>query len=193
MASAKKGLRTQAIILIGFMGAGKTSVGRALGEHLGWKFEDLDDRIEQREQRKIADIFSKDGEAVFRRLEHEALNELLGELSAHEKRIIALGGGAFAQNRNVGLIKSMEIPTVFLEADPRELFQRCKKQVAQRKAERPLLRDLESFSELYHVREVHYRKASFRQQTSGKTVPQIVAELIQALLLDRDGRRGKQK
>jgi len=63
--------RRQAVILVGFMGAGKSSVGRVLAEHLGWTFEDLDDRIERRERRKVTEIFRDAGEAGFRHAEHE--------------------------------------------------------------------------------------------------------------------------
>ena len=78
-AAAKRGRRRKirAVALVGFMGAGKSSVGRALSEQLGWMFEDLDERIERRERRKVAEIFRESGEAGFRKAEHAALRELL--------------------------------------------------------------------------------------------------------------------
>jgi len=69
--------RVRAVILVGFMGAGKTSVGRALGGRLGWRFQDLDERVQAREGRSVADIFRESGETEFRRAEHAALRELL--------------------------------------------------------------------------------------------------------------------
>ena len=78
----------RAIFLVGFMGAGKTSVGRALGERLGWHFEDLDDRIRAREARSIPEIFEQSGEAGFRQSELAALRELLAE-SAQGRPLIA--------------------------------------------------------------------------------------------------------
>ena len=57
-------------MLVGFMGAGKTTVGRMLGAQLGWRFEDLDDRIERRERRTVTEIFRDSGESSFRRAEH---------------------------------------------------------------------------------------------------------------------------
>ena len=67
----------RAVFLVGFMGAGKTSVGRALSRRLGWRFEDLDDRIQAREGRSVSEIFQQSGEAGFRQAERAALAELL--------------------------------------------------------------------------------------------------------------------
>jgi shikimate kinase len=179
----------RAVILIGFMGAGKSSVGRALAEKIGWTFEDLDERIEQRERRRVAEIFRDSGEAEFRRAEHEALKELLQSVRAGTERVIALGGGAFVQKCNATLVQAGGVPTVFLDADADELWRRCRLQAEQQEIERPLLGSLEGFRELYERRRPHYLKASLRQETGGKDVDGIVAEVVQALGLD--GRRGK--
>jgi shikimate kinase len=181
---------TRAVVLIGFMGAGKSSVGRALGEQLGWAFEDLDERIEQRERRTVPEIFRDSGETEFRRAEHAALKELVGELGAGVKRIVALGGGAFTQKHNARLIEAGGVHTVFLDAGIEELWGRCRQQAEQQGIERPLLSSLESFRDLYEARRPHYLKASLRQETGGKTIAEIAAEVVQALGLD--GRRGKQ-
>src|SRR5271169_5659788 len=77
----------KAVVLVGFMGAGKSSVGAALSRRLGWPFEDLDERIQAREQPSIEEIFRLSGEAVFRRLEHEALRSLISETGIVEMRI----------------------------------------------------------------------------------------------------------
>jgi shikimate kinase len=172
-------------MLIGFMGAGKSSVGRALGERLGWAFEDLDERIERRERRKVHEIFRDSGEPAFRRAEHAALKELLSELRIDARKIVGLGGGAFVQRENARLIKAKGIPTVFLDAAVEELWRRCRKQAEQQGTERPLLGSLESFRELYEARRPHYRKALLRQQTGGKTVAEIAAEVVEALGLNR--------
>jgi len=183
---------TRAVILIGFMGAGKSSVGRALGEQLGWAFEDLDERIERRERRKVPEIFRDSGESEFRQAEHLALRELLGELRAGAERVVALGGGAFAQKRNSRVVEAEGVPTVFLDAGAEELWRRCREQAERDGLERPLLGSLESFGELYDMRRPHYLKASLRQETSGKTVERIAAEVVQALRLNRSrGRRGE--
>jgi shikimate kinase len=176
------------------MGAGKSSVGRALAEKMGWTFEDLDERIERREQQKVPEIFRELGEAEFRRAEHEALKELLQGVRAGTERVIALGGGAFVQKRNAELVETRKVPTVFLDADVDELWRRCRLQAEQQGIERPLLGSLEGFRELYEQRRPHYLKASLRQETGGKNVEGIVAEVIQALGLDgRRGRRGEKQ
>jgi shikimate kinase len=186
-------LGAPAVILIGFMGAGKTSVGRALGERLGWSFEDLDERIERRERRKVPEIFRESGELEFRRAEHATLRELLQELRAGARRVVALGGGAFAQERNARLLEASGVPIVFLDAGVEELWERCRAQADEHEVERPLRGNRQTFGELYAVRRQHYLKASFRQETGGKTVKKIVAEVIQALALERRGRRGEKQ
>ena len=172
---------TQAVILIGFMGAGKSSVGRALSEHLGWVFEDLDRRIEQRERRKVYEIFRDSGESGFRSAEHEALKELLSDLRAEAGRIVALGGGAFVQKHNARLVKAANVPTVFLDASVEELWRRCRKQSDDEGSERPLLTSLTSFRDLYDARRPHYSKAFLRLETGGKTIDEIAAEVVATL------------
>jgi shikimate kinase len=122
------------------------------------------------------------------------LKELLKELRAGAgvKRIIALGGGAFARRQNAMLIEGSGIPTIFLDAGPEELWRRCREQVEQPNIERPLLGSLQSFQELYQARRPHYLKASFRQETGGKTVAEIATAIVQALGLGgSSGRRGE--
>lgn len=160
------------MFLVGFMGAGKNSVGRALSRQLGWPFEDLDERIQAREGRTIEQIFQQSGEAEFRRTEHAVLRELLLDLGA-SPRVVALGGGAFVQANNVALLKQAGVPTIFLDAPPEELFRRCQQQ----QLERPLLRDLEQFRQLYEVRRPFYVSAALRIETSGKDVETIAAEV----------------
>lgn len=180
----------QAVILIGFMGAGKSSVGQALAQQLGWAFEDLDERIERREGQKVAEIFRGSGEAGFRRSEQAALKELLEELrSTGMAKVIALGGGAFVQESNAALLETAKIPTAFLEASVEELWVRCKSQSEKQGIERPLLGSLEGFRDMYQQRRPHYLKASLRHETGGKTVEQIAAELIQAFGLG--GKQGE--
>lgn len=185
---------TLAVILIGFMAAGKSSVGRTLGKLLDWTFEDLDERIERRERRSVPEIFRDSGEFGFRRAEHAALKELLEELHPGVERVVALGGGAFAQPNNAALIESAGVPTVFLDASSEELWRRCHQQAEKQGTERPLLRGQEAFRELYETRRRHYLKASFRQETGGKAIEEIAAEVIQTLGLDRSrGRQGEKQ
>src|ERR1051326_6210130 len=90
------------LYLVGFMGAGKTTVGRRLAKKLGWKFLDLDEEIEHREGRTVANIFKEDGERHFRSLEHSCLKEL----ASVPKAVIAMGGGAFVDPENRELAES---------------------------------------------------------------------------------------
>jgi len=168
--------RPSTIFLVGFMGSGKTSVGRRLSRQLGWDFEDLDDRIQTREQRTIAEIFRESGEAEFRRAEHAALRALLAEL-ASSPRIVALGGGAFAQTKNAALLEESGAPVVFLDGPADELFRRCE----QEQVERPLRHDARQFRELYEQRRPFYLKAGWRVDTSGKDLDMIAAEVACSL------------
>jgi len=176
------------------MGAGKSSVGRALAEQLGWAFQDLDERIEQREKQKVTEIFRNSGESGFRKAEQAALKESLEDLSGGPEKVMALGGGAFVQESNATLIEAANIPTVFLDANVEELWARCQLQSERQGIERPLLGSPEGFRKLYEQRRPHYLRASLKQATGGKAVAEIAAELIQTLGLEkRLGRRGENK
>jgi shikimate kinase len=170
-----------AVILVGFMGAGKSTVGRVLASRLGWTFEDLDVRVERLAGRTVAEIFRDSGEAAFRQTEHAALQELLKEVSNGEQKVIALGGGAFVQEECVRMISAAQIPTVFLDAPVEELWQRCMRQTEILGLQRPLLASAENFQELYEKRRPHYLKAELRQATSGKPVEKVAAELSEWL------------
>lgn len=180
--SAVAGLPCSSVFLVGFMGAGKSSVGRALGERLNWVFEDLDNRIEAREGRTVAEIFRDSGESEFRRAEHAALEDVLCELRGGA-RIVALGGGAFVQKENAARLKASGVPTVFLDAPVEELWQRCSTQATESGAERPLLRNRQHFRELYETRRRSYGKASLKIQTGGRPVETIAAEIAAKLKL----------
>ena len=166
------------------MGAGKSSVGRALAAFLDWTFEDLDQRIEARERRTVAEIFRDSGEPEFRRAELAALREVLEDSSRVEK-IIALGGGAFVQKEIAALLKSAGAPTVFLDARAEELWQRCCQQAEKLGAERPLLRDPAQFSQLYATRRRAYLRASHRVETGGREIDAITKEIVETLKILR--------
>ena len=185
-------LRSDTIFLVGFMGAGKTSVGRALARRLHWVFEDLDDRIEHREGRTIAEIFRDSGEPEFRRAEQAALQHLLAELSRVGGRIVALGGGAFVQKQIAEMLRAAAIPTVFLDAPVEELWQRCSKQSTEAAIERPLLRNLEQFRKLYDERRSGYSRAHTRVPTAQRTVDEIAAEIVEVFGLTKIATRTEQ-
>lgn len=163
---------TRRVFLIGFMGAGKTTVGRALAQRLGWTFYDLDDVIEQREQRTIAAIFAEPGEAAFRRAESAALQALLEESGTQGNLIVALGGGAFAQPENRAALERAGAITVLLEAPLEELRRRCRVDVDGRI--RPLAQREDRFAELFAARRPAYEQARFRVVTAGKAVEEVV-------------------
>lgn len=186
------GGRGNAVFLVGFMGAGKTSVGRALGRRLNWIFEDLDDRIEQREGRTVAEIFRDSGEIGFRQAEHAALQQVLEETRGGVARIVALGGGAFVQRRNAEMLEAAGVPTVFLDAPVEELWQRCREQADEAVTERPLLKSAAQFRKLYESRSRNYLEASLKVETGGRTVDAIAAEIAEILDLKQISLRTEQ-
>ena len=175
-----RGQPVRAVFLVGFMGAGKTSVGRALSRRLGWRFEDLDDRIQTREGRTIPEIFRESGEAGFRQAERAALAELLEQDKNGLPLIAALGGGAFAQAEIAALLSKSGTMTVFLDASPDELWRRCGTDVV----ERPLRREEVEFRRLYELRRPRYLQATIRVETSGRAIAEIVHEIASLLKLD---------
>src|ERR1700761_6911385 len=113
--------RVSRLILTGFMGAGKSTVGPILARELGWTFIDLDDVIEAQSQRTVAEIFREDGEADFRRGEGEAVLKVI----VQEKIVLALGGGAIEdESTRSALIASPGNCVVFLHAELPELLAR---------------------------------------------------------------------
>ena len=162
------------ILLVGFMGAGKTSVGKLLAKRLNTRFVDLDDLIVAREGRSIAQIFEEAGESGFRSRESAALHELLFGPTSLTDAVVALGGGALSRAENRAAIQRSKTQTIFLDAPIEELFQRC---VAQQ-LPRPLLKDLRSFRELYLSRGPQYSVVATRIETSGKTVDQVCEQVI---------------
>jgi len=159
------------IFLVGFMGAGKSTVGRMLAERLGWEFYDLDTIIEAREQKTVANIFAQSGEARFRELERAALIALLSDLREHT--VVALGGGAFAQPENRKILERHGARTVFLNAPIEELRRRCSETGSQR----PLAVDAGRFTRLFESRREAYGLADFRVETGGKTVDEVASEI----------------
>ncbi len=94
------------MFLVGFMGSGKNTVGQELARRLAWDFVDLDARIEAREEQTIPEIFRLQGEAAFRTAETNALRDLLTK-SLDRDSVVALGGGAFAQENNRELLRAV--------------------------------------------------------------------------------------
>lgn len=160
------------------MGAGKTTVGEVLARKLGWKFHDLDQLVEELERQTVAEIFSREGQKVFRNIETEALRRILLKLTDCDC-VLALGGGAIAQPDNQELLEAAGATTVFLEATPDTLWKRCVD--SPDSSPRPLLKDKASFLKLYAEREPVYRRADHTFSTDGKSVEAVAKEIATAL------------
>ncbi len=193
--------RYKLISLIGFMGCGKTSIGRLLASHLAWRFVDLDERIEEHTGLRIAEIFDRLGEPAFREIEHELLLQLLGEVVEQGRAtVLALGGGTFAQPGNVELLRqfgalqasvgvgraapdpagrSLGGVVIWLDCPTELLLKRCVTMT-----DRPLFRDEASFRQLFNQRLPFYQQADYRVESNAD--PRRIVEQILALgILER--------
>lgn len=178
------------VCLTGFMGSGKSTVGRLLAAQLAWYFADLDAEIERHTGLPISQIFEQKGEPVFRDIEHECLVRILGSASERDTRLVlALGGGTFAQPRNAILLREFGLTprgsgTVFIWLDcaMEDLLQRCVLMEG-----RPLFRDEASFRKLYQERLPFYEQADYRVESGGE--PMRVVEQILALGIFHRGTR----
>jgi shikimate kinase len=164
--------RVSRLILTGFMGAGKSTVGAILARDLGWRFLDLDQVIEANSHRTIAEIFRDDGEAEFRRQERQAVQQLSGE----EEIVLALGGGTVEDELTRSLlIRSPGNCLVFLHAELPDLLARC---TVEGKV-RPLLAAPEALEARHTLRLPHYRAAHVTVTTTG-LAPREVADRVLA-------------
>jgi shikimate kinase len=158
------------VILVGFMGAGKSVCGRLLARRLGRCFVETDDLIVARDGRSIPEIFRQDGEAVFRRLEVEALDVL--KVKADE--VIATGGGLPCHEGHMDVLRDLGT-VVWLRGELDEVLAR-----ARRSGNRPMLEG-RSPDELYRAREAYYAQAHLTVDTAGLGIDQVVARILGAL------------
>lgn len=164
------------VALTGFMGAGKSSIGRALAALLGWRFVDLDEEIEAAEKMPICSIFRLQGEPRFREMEIAALRRILAAISS--PTVIALGGGTFIQAANAKLLRTASAQVVFLDPTVEEMLERCHIESESSKEHlRPLAADPDAFRTLHTQRLPHYRKADLTVNTAGKTVEESAEEI----------------
>jgi shikimate kinase len=181
--SAKKPQLVERIVLTGFMGSGKSTVGRSLAERLGWRFVDLDTIIEQREGRAVSRIFAESGEAVFRALEADALNSTLRE----SRLVVALGGGALETPANRGALSvASQTCTVLLTASFDILYERCQRQIASAADSslpvRPLLGERDAAAARLASRDANYRAtANLVLDTTGQHPEESVHALLALL------------
>src|SRR5580700_4868054 len=148
--------RTPGLYLLGFMGSGKTTVGRHLAHRLGWRFFDLDHEIEAAEKITIAELFDTRGEPEFRRIEAEMLREHVRSIERGRPAVLALGGGAFVDAANRDLILQNGI-AIWLDCP----FDRVQQRVGDASL-RPLARDPQRFAALFESRRAIYALADVR-------------------------------
>ena len=164
------------IILVGFMGSGKSSVGKELSKRLKIKYLDSDVCIEENEKKRINDIFEEDGEEAFRNMESDFLKNI--SLSK-ERFVLSTGGGMPCFNDNAKLIKNLG-NSFYLMASPDTILDRLKND-----SSRPLLKDgnkYEKISNLLLKREEFYKKAAdIIIETDGKNIDEITDEIIGCL------------
>jgi shikimate kinase len=160
------------VFLLGFMGAGKTTVGAALGESLGRPVVDLDARVEAAAGLSIVEIFARHGEAFFRQLEFQTLQEV----SSRPAQVVCLGGGTYCRPEAVELVNRTGF-SVWLDCPAEELARRC----LGMHPPRPLARDAREFVALNQRRLEFYRQAHARVSTAGRPVAAVVAEIVEIL------------
>lgn len=164
--------RTPAIYLIGFMGCGKSTVGRALADELGWSFIDLDEEIERTQSTTIADIFDNRGEAAFRGIETAALRDRVHNVQSGRPQVVSLGGGAFTSDENYELISNNGV-TVWLDCP----FSRIERRIAGQ-THRPLARDPEQLRNLFDARRDGYARADYRIEVIDDDTRSAVARIL---------------
>lgn len=170
-----RGLQPRATIicLAGFMGAGKSTVGTRLAQQLGWRFVDLDERIEEAAGITIPEFFERYGEPAFRQLEADQLRAALGRaVEFRESTILALGGGTYAQPGAPEFLRNAGVPVIWIDTPIDMLLSRCMTMTG-----RPLFRDEASFRTLHAQRVPSYQLADYRVDGSGDSAA-VVAEIL---------------
>jgi shikimate kinase len=166
------------IYLVGFMGAGKTTVGRELASRIGAPFFDLDELIEAAERKSIKTLFAEQGEAYFRKRERDMLRS-----TRHlDDAVVATGGGTFTFDENIQFIQSEGL-SVYLSAP----YSLLRSRVGDKAAERPLFRDDVAAHELYTSRIRYYRMSDLtievrEEETTNEIVERLLLELPKGVL-----------
>lgn len=165
--------RTPGLYLTGFMGSGKTTIGARLADEWGWTFVDMDADIVKAQGTSIADIFDTGGEEAFRAIETECLRKRVRMVQCGRPLVVALGGGAFAQDVNVQMLQDNGV-TVWLDC-PLELIRKR----LEGATDRPLARDPQRFEQLYHARQTAYSKADYRVEVRGDDPMDTVRQILE--------------
>ncbi|HTW66785.1 MAG TPA: shikimate kinase [Bryobacteraceae bacterium] len=164
--------RTPGLYLVGFMGSGKSAVGRLLAEELGWGFADVDEDIENLQGVPIAEIFDTRGEAEFRRIERETLRKRVREIECGKPMVLALGGGAFVDAENRKILEERGV-TLWLDCPFPRICSRLEGQT-----DRPLARDPDKFRQLFDDRRDVYSQAEYRIEADTDDAPAVVAQIL---------------
>lgn len=165
--------RTPGLYLVGFMASGKTTIGRALADEIGWPFCDLDSEIESKQGKTIAQIFDESGEEAFRNLETEAIRKRVAQIEAGRPCVVALGGGAFVQPRNWELIENNGV-TIWLDCTIDTALARLGDDTT-----RPLAASRERFTQLFSDRRPLYARADYRIEVDCDDAARIVSRILQ--------------
>jgi shikimate kinase len=161
-------VKADKVYLVGFMGAGKTTMARALAKRLDWQAADIDELIEERERQSVADIFARHGEAYFRTLERQVL---FGQLAARNL-VVATGGGTFVDVQNRAAIQRDGV-SVWLDVPLERLIGRVPAD-----GRRPLAADRSGFERLYYQRRAAYEQAHIRLDAGRASVDALVEQLV---------------
>jgi shikimate kinase len=168
------------IILLGYMGCGKSTIAEKLSSLLQIPFVDLDKVIETKAEMTINQIFESFGEVYFRKLEHDVFVELL---AAPENQIIGLGGGTPCYANNHELLKGDGITSIYLKASVATLFNR----LAHNKSNRPIVAnktetELQEFiAKHLFDRSYYYNQAEYKVNVDGKSIDETVADIMTIL------------
>lgn len=168
------------IILLGYMGCGKSTIANKLSKNIGIPFVDLDIKIEEKVNLSINAIFEKHGEIYFRKLEHEVFIELL---NSPERLIIGLGGGTPCYANNHELLKADNVVSIYLKASIETLFSR----LSANKSKRPLIanksdEEMKEFIATHlFERSFYYNQAQYKVSVDDKTIDQVVLDIVSNL------------
>jgi shikimate kinase len=161
------------IVLAGFMGVGKTTIGLLLAKRMKRKFVDVDSLIEEKMQMKISKIFEEKGEGFFRKIE----SEIISELSEKEGVVIAIGGGAVLKKANISNLMKNGI-VICLNASVEEISRRIGD-----KKDRPLIETqdkLQTLREIFSQRKALYEELPVKIETDGKSPEDVIEEILKA-------------
>lgn len=164
-------MKADKIYLVGFMGAGKTTVALALARRLEWNILDVDEAIEQRERQTVSSLFAKKGEAYFRSVERTVLMEQVGLRHA----VVATGGGTFVDPQNRSMINADGL-SVWLDVPLERLIARVPAD-----GRRPLAADRAEFERLYLARRAAYEQASVRIDAGLAGIDPLVEAILDNL------------